>query len=191
MVCRNQYDEIGDLQLQEARSRACCTIPTTITITSLQELKVSSCPVVRGLVSYILKEESTLLDLCNVDISTLTLEWGSHKLFSLRDLRLSKYGWASFLEEYLWLAISLIKLNIGDFPNVEKLSCEIFQNVPFVQQLHFWHCPKLKSIAELHMLPPSLMYLGIIECLRLKQWYKKGEGQYWPVIAHIPEIKGL
>ncbi|KAG5538875.1 hypothetical protein RHGRI_019424 [Rhododendron griersonianum] len=167
-------------------------------LTSLQELEVTSCPVVTELVSYILKEESssthftnlTSLVLCNVDIGTLTSEWGFHRLSSLRELQLSEYGWASFPEEDLWLPRSLISLNIIDFPNVEKLSCKIFQNLPSFQKLHFFHCPKLKSVTELQLLPPSLMYLGMVACPRLKQRCRKGKGQYWPLIAHIPEIRG-
>ncbi|KAF7137878.1 hypothetical protein RHSIM_Rhsim07G0069600 [Rhododendron simsii] len=186
-------------------------------LTCLQDLRVNSCTAAAtGLVSYLLKEESsfscshyftnlTCLSLWNVDMEGKPpSKWGLHILSSLRQLFLMHYGWASFPPQgdegmMLWLPPSLIKLTIGDFTNLEKLSCKECHNMSSLEQLDILRCPKLTTITELGQLPslselsiwncpnlasfsaeeqrlrlpPSLLHFWINECPILKQSYEK------------------
>ncbi|KAG5539280.1 hypothetical protein RHGRI_019742 [Rhododendron griersonianum] len=151
-------------------------------LTCLQDLQVNSCTsAATGLISYLLKEESsfscshyftnlTCLSLWNVDMEGKPpSEWGLHILSSLRQLYLIHYGWASFPPEedegmMLWLPPSLIKLTIGHFTNLEKLSCKECHNMSSLEQLDILSCPNLTTITELGQLPSlsELLEKGLI-----------------------------
>ncbi|CAL5379472.1 unnamed protein product [Camellia sinensis] len=109
------------------------------------------------MVSYLLKEGSfptniTSLEIGNtiVDVGQLLpppslLERGSHKLSSLTTLTLEGPTWP-WGEEGMFLPTSLIKLIIFNFPNLERLSYEEFQNLTSLQTLDIWGCnPILKQ----------------------------------------------
>ncbi|KAG5539202.1 hypothetical protein RHGRI_019683 [Rhododendron griersonianum] len=114
-----------------------------------------------------------------------------------------------------WLPPSLTSLRIDYFPNLEKLYCKDFQNLPSLGRLGIWECPKLTTITELGQLPslwelsiwdcpnvesfsaedqafrlpPSLLCLDIWGCpLLSERCSKKKKGQYWPLISHIPKV---
>ncbi|KAG5539184.1 hypothetical protein RHGRI_019671 [Rhododendron griersonianum] len=161
-------------------------------LTSLQKLQIDSCAaaVATGLVSYILKEESssyftnlTSLYLFKVDTgdnNNSPLEWGLHRLSSLRLLYLHDHGWASFppKEEdgtMLWLPPSLISLRIVLFQNLEKLSCRDFRSLPSLEQIAICGCPKLTAITELGQLP-SLSELEIWDCPNLASFSGEEKG---------------
>ncbi|KAG5539197.1 hypothetical protein RHGRI_019678 [Rhododendron griersonianum] len=162
-------------------------------LTSLQKLQIDSCAaaVATGLVSYILKEESssyftnlTSLYLFKVDTgdnNNSPLEWGLHRLSSLRLLYLHDHGWASFppKEEedgtMLWLPPSLISLRIVLFQNLEKLSCKDFRTLPSLEQIAICGCPKLTAITELGQLP-SLSELEIWDCPNLASFSGEEKG---------------
>ncbi|KAF7138209.1 hypothetical protein RHSIM_Rhsim07G0065800 [Rhododendron simsii] len=178
-------------------------------LTSLQKLQIDSCAAAgaTGLVSYILKEESssyftnlTSLYLFKVDTggnNNSPLEWGLHRLSSLRLLYLHDHGWASFppKEEEdgmtLWLPPSLISLRIVLFQNLEKLSCKDFRSLPSLEQIAICGCPKLTTITELGQLP-SVWELEIWDCPNLASFSaeEKGLTQLLPPSLLKLEIKG-
>ncbi|XP_028077669.1 putative disease resistance protein At3g14460 isoform X2 [Camellia sinensis] len=196
-------------------------------LTSLQELGLVDCRA--EMVSYFVKEGSfpthiTLLQIGNLrvdDVGQLPvpppspLEWGLHKLSSLTTLHLDGGGWpwgdtVSFPEEGMFLPTSLISLRINNFPNLERLSYEEFQNLTSLETLEICCCPRLASFPK-EGLPPSLLHLLIYRCPELatfpeqgfppsllsldirgcnpilKQKCEKGK-QYWPIIQYIPEV---
>ncbi|KAI8545960.1 hypothetical protein RHMOL_Rhmol07G0078400 [Rhododendron molle] len=181
-------------------------------LTSLQKLQIDSCAAAAatGLVSYILKEESssyftnlTSLYLFKVDTggnNNSPLEWGLHRLSSLRLLYLHDHGWASFppKEEEdgmtLWLPPSLISLRIVLFQNLEKLSCKEFRSLPSLEQIAICGCPKLTAITELGQLP-SLSELEIWDCPNLASFSGEEKGLRQLMLLLPPsllklEIKG-
>ncbi|XP_058222895.1 putative disease resistance RPP13-like protein 1 [Rhododendron vialii] len=193
-------------------------------LTSLQKLSVDNCASATGLVSYILNNAQftnlTMLGIVNVDMGNKPRsEWGMHRLSSLTTLNLGRYSGASFPAEekdgmMQWLPPSLTTLRIYKFPNLEKLYCKDFQNLPCLGGLQIWKCPKLTTITELGQLPslselwigdcpnvesfsaedqafrlpPSLLGLRIYRCPLLKERCEKKKGQYWPLISHIPLV---
>ncbi|KAF7116188.1 hypothetical protein RHSIM_RhsimUnG0036000 [Rhododendron simsii] len=193
-------------------------------LTSLQKLSVDNCASATGLVSCILNNAQftnlTVLGIVNVDMGNKPRsEWGLHRLSSLTTLNLGRYGGASFPPEekdgmMQWLPPSLTTLRIYKFPNLEKLYCKDFQNLPCLGGLQIWECPKLTTITELGQLPllselwigdcpnvksfsaedqafhlpPSLLGLRIYRCPLLKERCEKKKGQYWPLISHIPLV---
>ncbi|KAG5539189.1 hypothetical protein RHGRI_019676 [Rhododendron griersonianum] len=193
-------------------------------LTSLQKLFVDNCASATGLVSCILNNAQftnlTELRIVNVDMGNKPRsEWGLHRLSSLTALHLGRYGGASFPPEekdgmMQWLPPSLTALHIFAFPNLEKLYCKDFQNLPSLGRLEIRSCPKLTTITELGQLPslsklliwncpnvesfsaedqafrlpPSLLQLYIYGCPLLKERCEKKKGQYWPLISHILEV---
>ncbi|XP_058225965.1 putative disease resistance RPP13-like protein 1 [Rhododendron vialii] len=193
-------------------------------LTFLQKLFVDNCASATGLVSCILNNAQftnlTELGIFNVDMGNKPRsEWGLHRLSSLTTLVLGRYGGASFPPEekdgmMQWLPPSLTTLRINRFPNLEKLYCKDFHNVPSLGELEIWSCPKLTIITELGQLPslselwiwncpnvesfsaedqafrlpPSLLLLYIYRCPLLEERCEKKKGQYWPFISHIPQV---
>ncbi|KAF7137784.1 hypothetical protein RHSIM_Rhsim07G0065900 [Rhododendron simsii] len=194
-------------------------------LTTLQKLSVDNCASATGLVSCILNNAQftnlTALVINDVDMGNKPRsEWGLHRLSSLTTLYLVRYDGASFPPEekdgmMQWLPPSLTTLRIFKFPNLEKLYCKDFQNLPSLGELEIRSCPKLMTITELGQLPslsellisncpniesfsaedhafrlpPSLLYLDIWGCPLLKERCEKKNGQYWPLISHIPEVE--
>ncbi|KAL7234991.1 hypothetical protein ACSBR1_018464 [Camellia fascicularis] len=192
-------------------------------LTSLQKLCLYKCTA--GMVSYFVKEGSFPTNITSLEIGNLRvddagqlpspLEWGLHKLPSLTALRLQGPDWpwedtVSFPEEGMFLPTSLIDLTIRDFPNLEGLSYEEFQNLASLRILQICGCPRLASFPK-EGLPPSLLHLWIYDCPELatfpeqgfppsllslvispcnpivKQKCEKGK-EYWPIIQHIPNV---
>ncbi|KAL7234847.1 hypothetical protein ACSBR1_018333 [Camellia fascicularis] len=197
-------------------------------LTSLQTLCLQNCRA--GMVSYFVKEGSFPTNITSLEIGRFRvddvgqlpvpppspLEWGLHKLSSLTTLDLNGGGWpwgdtVSFPEEGMFLPTSLINLFIDDFPNLERLSYEEFQNLTYLEKLVIWNCPRLASFPK-EGLPPSLLHLWINHCPKLatfpeqgfppsllsleiwglcnpilKQKCEKGK-EYWPIIPYIPDV---
>ncbi|KAM5550830.1 hypothetical protein ABKV19_027267 [Rosa sericea] len=166
-------------------------------LSSLQTLSLGYCG---GLASIL--EEGFPPNLINLEIADLESckplsEWGLHHLDRLTSL---KHLWivgvdpdlVSFPPKEVLLPKSLIKLVIGDFPNLKRLSSS-FQSLTSLESLIIGYCPKLASIIpekEDH-LPLSLTQLRIQKksCPLLTKKYKPGKGRHWPKeIAHIPYV---
>ncbi|XP_028943760.2 putative disease resistance RPP13-like protein 1 [Malus domestica] len=121
------------------------------------------------------------------------LEWGLHRLTSLRELWIigEDPDTVSFPPDMVRIETPLPKsltlLKIEGFPNLKKLSSKGFQFLTSLQYLGLWNCPKLASIPE-EGLPPSLEHLNIHKCPVLKERCQPGKGRYWHKISHIPAV---
>ncbi|VVA31537.1 PREDICTED: putative disease resistance [Prunus dulcis] len=127
------------------------------------------------------------LSIMNLKICRPLLEWGLHRLTSLRVLCISGEDpdLVSFPpEKEMLLPESLVQLDIIGFPNLKYLG---FQFLTSLESLKIWSCPKLTSIPG-EGLSLSLTQLSIRECPILEEKCKPGKGQYWPSISHIPYI---
>ncbi|XP_059453291.1 putative disease resistance RPP13-like protein 1 [Corylus avellana] len=179
-------------------------------ITSLHDLDIWQCPMVS------FPEEGfptnlTSLQIWDCNITESLLNWGLHKLSSLRHLEIR--GGCPHLESFpeMMLPASLTSLYIRDIPNLKYLPSNGFRYVSSLKTLRIGWCKKLKSFPEdglppslLHLsiiccnnftsfpkdgLPPSLHRLDIANCPRLKKRCKKVHGRERLKIAHIPCIQ--
>ncbi|CAL5330693.1 unnamed protein product [Camellia sinensis] len=163
---------------------------------SLERLYLGDTPAAGEIFSSIVNEESSLTNLTSLTITSIKIskppsEWGLHRFSSLKGLHIGgpigDKDMVSFPEDGMLLPTSLVQLIISNFPNLEKLSSKEFQSLASLEILSVQNCCKLASLPE-EGLPPSLMKLQINGCPILQQQCKKGEGQYWPLIAHIPTV---
>ncbi|EOY19347.1 Uncharacterized protein TCM_044420 [Theobroma cacao] len=83
---------------------------------------------------------------------------------------------------------SLTSLDIFDFPKLEILPSNGFQNLTSLETLCVGSCPNLRSLPEKDMLS-SLLRLEIWGCEVLKEQCKKDKGPEWSNIEHIPYVQ--
>ncbi|CAL5380195.1 unnamed protein product [Camellia sinensis] len=168
--------------------------------------------------SYILEKGNfltnlTYLSIANMKIGKPLSEWGLHRFSSLKSLFLQGpsnvseeyseeeeyyseeeeeeeeeyYSVSSFPVDGRLLPTSLTELWIYDFPNLEKISSSM-ETIQNLNSLSLTNCPRLTSFPEQGGLLPSLLELHISGCPIMKRQCKKGKGQYWPLIAPIPDV---
>ncbi|CAL5330700.1 unnamed protein product [Camellia sinensis] len=173
---------------------------------SLEILGIEGWPAGGGIVSsYILEKGNFLTNLTDLDIGNVKTgkplsEWGLHRFPSLKTLSLEGpsnvseeeeeeeyYSMSSFPVDGMLLPTSLMSLGIWNFPNLEKISSSM-ETIQNLTDLHFSNCPRLASFPEQGGLPPSLLELHFSRCPIMKRRCEKGKGQYWPLIAPIPEV---
>ncbi|KAL3722342.1 hypothetical protein ACJRO7_034680 [Eucalyptus globulus] len=82
------------------------------------------------------------------------------------------------------LPFSLLDLRIWDMGNVKRLSTSLPPSLLF---LWIINCPSLRKLPQ-DGLPPSLEQLWIFSCPILEERCKKGTGCYWPLICEIPLV---
>ncbi|CAI9781938.1 unnamed protein product [Fraxinus pennsylvanica] len=119
-------------------------------------------------------------------------EWGLHKLISLTYFR---FGGCPELvsftnnadEEHCVLPPSLTQLSLSHLPNLETLSKGL-QSLTSLQHLSIYFCPKLKALPMKDHLK-KLLSLDISGCTRLEKRCLKKKGDYWPIIADIPDVQ--
>ena len=76
---------------------------------------------------------------------------------------------------------------IGGEEEEEEDCTRRFTIMPHLQHLSIWSCPKLKSLPNFLRTTP-LQHLEIQTCQILEECYKRGIGEEWPKISHIPNI---
>ncbi|XVF18411.1 hypothetical protein REPUB_Repub11eG0019100 [Reevesia pubescens] len=163
-------------------------------LTSLQRLELGRCS---ADISF--PEEGLPTNLKSLCISSspkicrsLLLEWGLHRLTSLKEADIYGEGCldvVSFPQEELGMRLppSLTTILLANFENLKCLSSNGFQNLTSLQRLTLWNCPKLTSLPEKDMLL-SLLRFHIRQCPLLKEGCKRDKGREWSKIAHIPYV---
>ncbi|XP_017413244.1 putative disease resistance RPP13-like protein 1 [Vigna angularis] len=101
---------------------------------------------------------------------------------SLESLVIAKLDAECFPDENL-LPLSLAKLTIYGFPNLEKLDYKGLFQLSSLQSLALYLCPKLQCLPE-QGLPQSISNLNIYRCPLLIQRCQRG-GEDWEKIAHV------
>ncbi|KAL2491601.1 putative disease resistance RPP13-like protein 1 [Abeliophyllum distichum] len=115
-----------------------------------------------------------------------------HKLTSLETLGLGSVypelvSFSNDNNQHYLLPPSLKTLYLGNLPNLETLS-KGFQNLTSLRHLYLSNCPKLLALPMEDQLY-NLRSLGITNCPLLKKRCLRNEGDYWPIIADIPDVK--
>ncbi|XP_059644330.1 putative disease resistance RPP13-like protein 1 isoform X2 [Cornus florida] len=128
-------------------------------------------------------------------------EWGLHRLTSLQKFRI-KGGYPELVsfpfpeedDKSRPLPASLTTLWIEDLPNLESISSSSskgsggsLQNLTSLRHLSISDCPKLRSLPK-EGLPSTLQSLHLIQCPLLEERCLEDQGDYWPNIAHIPDV---
>ncbi|XP_022764727.1 putative disease resistance protein RGA1 isoform X2 [Durio zibethinus] len=169
-----------------------CELEVLPNFYSLQELSISDCPMTKSIGEAGLPTNLTSLAIEDPNFSKAVMEWGLHRLTSLKELSIvgsDLIDVVSFprvkMGMNMKLPPSLASLEIRYFENLRKLSSKGFQNLTSLQYLSIEECPKLKSLPRKEMLP-SLLDLHIYSCPVLKKRYRRDKGKLWSNIAHIP-----
>ncbi|XP_022764730.1 putative disease resistance protein At3g14460 [Durio zibethinus] len=162
---------------------------------SLQELWISNCPMMKSIGEAGLPTNLTSLFMYDPNFSKVVMEWGLHRLTSLKKLRIDGSDFIDVVSfphvkigMNMKLPPSLTRFEIINFKNLRKLSSKGFQNLTSLQFLSIENCPKLKSLPKKEMLP-SLLVLFIYNCPVLKKRYRRDKGKLWSNIAHIPCVR--
>ncbi|KAB5572974.1 hypothetical protein DKX38_000168 [Salix brachista] len=158
-------------------------------LTSLVELDIHTCPSIVSFPQDGFPTNLTSLLITNLNFCKPLFDWGLHRLASLTRLFITA-GCAHILsfpceETGMMLPTSLSSLSIVNFPNLQYLSSNGFQNLTSLQELWISDCPMLKSLPE-NGLPSSLLELCIHGCPLLKNKCKRDTGKEFSKIAQIP-----
>ncbi|GAY63342.1 hypothetical protein CUMW_224760 [Citrus unshiu] len=160
-------------------------------LNSLRGLSILRCP---NLVSF--PEEGFPTNLTSLTIGYFKMyktlvQWGLHRLTSLRDLWIIGCDDEAecFPDEAIGMTLptSLTVLGLTGFKKLISLSSTGFQSLNSLRSLWILGCPNLTSFPEVG-LPSSLLELHIGDCPKLKKACKRDQGKEWPKIAHIPLV---
>ncbi|XP_075660246.1 putative disease resistance protein RGA4 [Castanea sativa] len=77
----------------------------------------------------------------------------------------------------------------GEEEDQEEEDCVRFAIMPRLQHLRIWNCEKLKSLPNFLRTTPSLQNLELWLSPILEECCKRGTGEEWPKISHIPNIE--
>ncbi|XVF82358.1 hypothetical protein PTKIN_Ptkin16aG0040500 [Pterospermum kingtungense] len=167
-------------------------LPKLYSLLQLQLLSINYCPRLTSIPERGLPTNIQSLVLDEPNMSKLVMEWGLHRLTSLKELVIDgskNIEVVSFPQGMnIKLPPSLNDLSIINFKNLRKLSSKGFQSLSSLQFLSILCCPKLKSLPKKKVLP-SLLRLHICDCQELRKRCRRDKGKYWTYIADIPYVK--
>ncbi|XP_022765424.1 putative disease resistance protein At3g14460 [Durio zibethinus] len=121
-------------------------------------------------------------------VSMKRREWSLQALPSLTEFTIIGAEEIEFFPDEHLLPSSLTHLYILDLPKLKSLDYKGFQHLTSLHQLYIQKCPMLQSMLPKRLLT-SLYHLHIYECPSLREHCKKGKGEDWSAISHIPAIR--
>ncbi|XP_043817105.1 putative disease resistance protein At3g14460 [Manihot esculenta] len=145
-------------------------------LTSLQSIDISVCEGMESLEGGCLPPNLTSLHIREcLNMKQPMLEWGLHRLVSLRSLVLNVESTGDFIsfpdDDGFLLPTSLTHLFIIGFKNLKSISRGI-QKLTSLEKLSIWWCPKLQSF-------PAEGLPATLECIDIHSW---------PIISDIPFV---
>ncbi|PHT35317.1 hypothetical protein CQW23_27117 [Capsicum baccatum] len=153
-------------------------------LTSLEYLSTYDLPQIQSLLEQGLPSSLSELHLGgHGELHSLPTE-GLQQLTSLQSLEIRNCHQLHSLPESV-LPSSLSELTIEGCANLQSLPESALPSS--LSELTIWNCPNLQSLPESGF-PSSLSKLYIDDCPLLEPQIKFDKGEYWPKIAHIPEI---
>ncbi|CAD6258568.1 unnamed protein product [Miscanthus lutarioriparius] len=157
-------------------------------LTSIRSLKVDGWPNIRMLPESLGKLRSLQKLSIVICRSLISLPQSMGKLTSLQ---LLKIGWCQALHQLpdcLGELCSLRKLEITDLPERTCLPQSICRLTTSLHELTILHCPGIKSLPEGIKDLTALKQLMICFCPDLERRCKRGTGEDWHLISHIPDV---
>ncbi|XP_073264982.1 putative disease resistance RPP13-like protein 1 isoform X2 [Populus alba] len=154
----------------------------------LTTLRICRCNELKSFPKGGLPPNLTFLEIRSCKITLPVSEWGLRMLTSLKRFAVeSTIDVDRFPDdEGLLLPTLLTCLEISNLENLKSISSGL-QHLTSLEDLYIFECPKLRVFPR-EGLPLSLGYLRIRSSPLLKERCLKERGDYWPVIAHIPEV---
>lgn len=159
-----------------------------IYLASLQYLTICDCPCLLSFPRGGLPPNLLSLEIwyCK-ELKDPISKWKLHTLTSLRDFSIAGGpDMISFPHECL-LPPTLVSIYIASLNNLESVTASL-QNLLSLEELEVAGCPKLKKLPR-EGLPATLGRLCIRKCSLLENRCSRDEGEYWPLIAHIPCVE--
>ncbi|KAG8646214.1 hypothetical protein MANES_10G133716v8 [Manihot esculenta] len=162
-------------------------------LTSLQSIVISLCEGMESFGEGCLPRNLTSLHIWDcLNLKQPMLEWGLHRLTSLRKLGIGRKKSSGYIisfpdDDGFLLPTSLTHLVIAGFNNLKSISMGI-QKLTSLEKLEILMCPKLHSFPA-EGFPATLECLCIDNCRLLRdRCLKEKGGDYWPIISHIPRV---
>ena len=165
------------------------SLPTHMdSLKSLQQLMISDCHRLDSLPERGLPPNLTSLEIINCKISLPISEWGLRMLTSLKRFSVeSTIDVDRFPDdEGLLLPPSLTLLEISNQENLKSISRGL-QHLTSLEVLNIFKCPILRFFPR-EGFPLSLGCIRIRSSPLLEERCLKEKGDYWSIIAHIPEV---
>jgi len=110
------------------------------------------------------------------------------QLSSLQELVIQSCEALHQLPDCLGELCSLRKLEINDLRGLTCLPQSICRLTTSLQELTILHCPGIKSLPEGIKDLTALKQLMICFCPDLERRCKRGTGEDWHLISHIPDV---
>ncbi|KAJ4711531.1 Disease resistance protein [Melia azedarach] len=157
-------------------------------LTSLQRLQIVNCPSMEPIPEDSLPTNIASLGIDHLMICKPFYEWRLDRFTCMREFSL--YGECSDVKSFpsedaeMALPATLNHLSLANFPKLKYLSLMV-ENLTSLESLSLLNCPNLEYFPD-DGLPFSLLKLEISECPVISQKCKTDEGEYWPLIAHLP-----
>ncbi|TYJ48196.1 hypothetical protein E1A91_A01G044200v1 [Gossypium mustelinum] len=166
-------------------------LPNMPNLTALKELSLSYCSPDLPFPKEGLPTTLTSLSVTGPKLCRTLLEWGLHRLTSLKKLSIDGEECphvVTFPPEGCVLPPTLNTITISGFGNLKSLSTTGFRNVDSLRELWVLDCPELESLPEKEVLV-SVWKLYIWRChVTLLAQFIMNDGAEWLKISHIPDV---
>jgi Leucine-rich repeat (LRR) protein len=165
------------------------SLPTHMdSLKSLQDLSISDCHRLDSFTERGLPPNLTSLEIINCKISLPMSEWGLRMLTSLKRFSVKSTMDVDRFpdDEGLLLPTSLACLVIFNQENLKSISRGL-QHLTSLEVLNIFECPILRFFPR-EGFPLSLGRIFIRDSPLLEERCLKEKGDYWSIIAHIPEV---
>ncbi|RHN40166.1 putative leucine-rich repeat domain, L domain-containing protein [Medicago truncatula] len=184
-------DELGTLSTLEVLHIQCCDEIESFSehllqgLSSLRTLCIHSCHEFKSL-SEVTRHLTCLEGLEIIDCPQCVFPNNMNSLTSLHRLKVS--GQNANILDGIEGNLSVKNLSLTNFPSLTSLP-DWLGAMTTLQRLKISGFPKLRSLPDSFQQLRNLQRLSIVSCSMLEKRCKRGIGEDWDKIAHIPEVE--